>query len=146
MQQVLMDPKSQWQGRLNLRNKEQLRKFETMFQSKKNKLIPAGDYVTAEEVVINNQTDIKYRCETAESVVKDKILPLSQALKAYELSTEQYLGYLMLQPKKQKILVDNGTFAALMTAVLGFVDFPHSNLDDCSKKVVKGMRELSTVK
>jgi hypothetical protein len=117
-----------------------------MFQRNKNKLVPAGDYVTLEETVIDSETDIKYRCETVDDLVKDKVFTLPQALKAYELNTEQYLGYLMLKPKKQKILVDNGTFAALMTAVLGFVDFSHSNLDARSKQVVKDMQELGAVK
>ena len=117
-----------------------------MFQSKKNKLVPAGDYVTLEEAVINNETDIRYRCETVDDLVKDKVFTLPQALKAYDISPEQYLGYSMLIPKKQKVLLDTPTFIALMNAMLRIVDFSKSNLDARSKKVVKDIQEFSAVK
>ena len=117
-----------------------------MFQSKKNKLIPAGDYVTLEEAVIDSETDIKYRCETVDDLVRDKVFTLPQALKAYEISPIQYLGYSMLMPKKQKLLLDTTTFIALMEAMLRIVDFSKSNLDARSKKVVKDIQELSAVK
>ena len=51
-----------------------------MLQNKINKLIPAGDYMTEEEAILDRETDIKRRCETVADVVKNKIFTLPQAV------------------------------------------------------------------
>ena len=117
-----------------------------MFQNKINKLIPAGDYMTKEEAILDRETDIKRRCETVADVVKNKIFTLPQALKAYDVSIEEYFGYMMLKPKKQKIIMDVGTVAAIMNALLNIMDLSHANLDNQTKKVVSDLRKLSAVK
>lgn len=114
-----------------------------MFRDRKNKLIPKGDYVTADEAVMDEESEIRSRCESVHDVVSQDIIPLSKALKAYSVTIEQYIGFLLLHSGKVKLVMNNSLIMSLAKAFVSIIDISHSNLDTRAKKLVEDIRELS---
>jgi hypothetical protein len=114
-----------------------------MFPAKKHKLIPAGDYVTAEEAVLDKETDIERRCETVDEVIKQNVMPVSKALGAYHISYKQYLGYLMLK-NKGKILVDGVTIISILQDVLQTMDLSKVDMEKAAKTFLVNFRKLAS--
>src|ERR1017187_8816354 len=103
-----------------------------MLRSKKHGAIPAGDYLSQADLP---EGDIEFRCETVSEVVQQKIFPLEKALKLYDVSFKQYMGYLMLH-NKPKIIVDTHIITVFFTTMLGLIDIPDKILDSKTEKVI----------
>lgn len=116
-----------------------------MFQDKKNKLVPRGDYVAVNESVMDKEWEVRSRCESVHDVVTQRIIPLSKDLKAYDITLEQYFGFLMIKSLKVKIIMDAMTIGTLLKVVLGFMDIPNTGLDAKTQQLVEDMRRLSAV-
>jgi hypothetical protein len=120
-----------------------------MFLSKKTINIPPGDYVTAEEAVMDKESDIQSRCEAIDEVVKDKVFTLSEALNAYEVTPEQYIGYLMMHGQsgyKRKIVADTVIIFSIVDFMFRIMDFSNAKLDPHTQKMVNNMRQLTGIK
>jgi hypothetical protein len=117
-----------------------------MFRDRKNKLIPKGDYVTADEAVMDEESEIRSRCESVYDVVSQEIIPLPKALKAYNITIEQYIGFLLLQKGRIKVVMDNTLIMSVAKVFLSIMDNSRSNLDARAKTIVENMRELSVAK
>lgn len=114
-----------------------------MFQDKKSKLIPKGDYVTENEALMDDEWEIRSRCESVHDVVTKNVIPLSKALKAYEVTLEQYMGYVMMEKPNAKISMDATTLIMFAQIFLGLVDIANAKLDNRTKRLVEDMRQLS---
>ncbi len=59
--------------------------------------LPKGDYLTAEEAVMDEKHEIHLRCESVNDVVSKNIISLDKALSAYEVTIEQYSEFMISQ-------------------------------------------------
>ncbi|HTE34158.1 MAG TPA: hypothetical protein VK666_27450 [Chryseolinea sp.] len=114
-----------------------------MSHPKKHTLIPAGDYMTAEEAAMDESTEIRRRCETIDEVVKDKIFTLPDALAAYDVSPREYIGYVLMSNTKKKVMVDQMMAIAMMSAIVSVLDL--TRVDHRIEKVFTDLKRLATV-
>lgn len=117
-----------------------------MLAPRKNKVIPQGDYISAEEASIDKDAEILFRCEIIDEVVKDNVMPLSKALEAYSVTIEQYLGCNMLRNKKTKIDVTENMLLTILKTVLLSVNISSPDLNSPAGKIVNDMRHLIKIK
>lgn len=92
---------------------------------------------------MDDEWEIRSRCESVHDVVANNVIPLFKALKAYDISLEQYFGFLMLKNLEVKLPMDAATIAAVAAIILKFMDTSSPNMDSRTKKWVEDMRQLN---
>lgn len=108
--------------------------------------LPKGDYVTAEEALLDDEWEIRSRCESVHEVVSKNILPIREAINAYGITTEQFVGFMLMKNLQTKFAFDDYTIKILLASLLNMVDFANSPLNENSKRIVADMQQLSAVK
>lgn len=116
-----------------------------MSQVKKGKPLPKGDRLDDKDILTDSGMELRSRCETLHEVVSAKIIPLEKGLKAYDVTMEQYLGYLMMQDKKIKISMNADVISSMVGVVLAYVDTNPDRIDESARKLVGNIRHLSVM-
>lgn len=116
-----------------------------MFPNKKNKLIPKGDFVTESEAFLETETEIAERCETVSEVVQEQVMSLPEALEAYGLTTEQYLGYIIMRGKKEKVQLNRLMLVSFVKSLLDIMDISKAN-DNKTQQMIDDMRQYIQVR
>lgn len=114
-----------------------------MFHDEKNKLIPRGDYVSSSEAEMDEDWEIRSRCESVHDVVSQNIMPLDVVLEAYNISLEQYVGFIIGSNKPIKLAPDNKSLIRIARLFLGIIDMSKATFDSHSKKVVEDLQKLA---